>query len=263
LVFSQVLLSLQLGFAIIPLIHFVSDKKTMGIHAIKPTVKILSWLVAAVVVYLNIRMAYGVIFADMTTVYSLWGELLLGILALGLIILLAYVLFYPFFSKREIIQSSRIHPERASLPDLSNIIKPVYRKIAMALDFSKNDGPIIASALAQGQEDTEYLLIHITESASSRLMGGESNDYETQQDREQLQTYVRLLKEKNIPSEAILGHSRRAKEIVRIVNEHEADLLILGGHGHTGLKDWIYGETVNYVRHYVNIPVLIINNRHR
>ncbi|HEX5552464.1 MAG TPA: Nramp family divalent metal transporter, partial [Chitinophagaceae bacterium] len=195
LVFSQVLLSLQLGFAIIPLIHFVSDKKTMGIHAIKPTVKILSWLVAAVVVYLNIRMAYGVIFADMTTAYSLWGELLLGILALGLIILLAYVLFYPFFSKREIIQSSRIHAERASLPDLSNIIKPVYRKIAMALDFSKNDGPIIASALAQGQEDTEYLLIHITESASSRLMGGESNDYETQQDREQLQTYVRLLKE--------------------------------------------------------------------
>src|SRR5690606_12996609 len=36
LVFSQVLLSLQLGFAIIPLIHFVSDKHTMGSFAIKP-----------------------------------------------------------------------------------------------------------------------------------------------------------------------------------------------------------------------------------
>ncbi|MCK7557033.1 divalent metal cation transporter [Chitinophaga sedimenti] len=34
LVFSQVLLSLQLGFAVIPLIHFVSDKKTMGTFAI-------------------------------------------------------------------------------------------------------------------------------------------------------------------------------------------------------------------------------------
>jgi manganese transport protein len=36
LVLSQVILSLQLGFAIIPLIHFVSDKKTMGIFVIKP-----------------------------------------------------------------------------------------------------------------------------------------------------------------------------------------------------------------------------------
>ena len=34
LILSQVILSLQLGFAIIPLIHFVSDKKTMGKFAI-------------------------------------------------------------------------------------------------------------------------------------------------------------------------------------------------------------------------------------
>jgi manganese transport protein len=39
LVFSQVILSLQLGFAVIPLIHFVSDKKTMGEFAIKTYTK--------------------------------------------------------------------------------------------------------------------------------------------------------------------------------------------------------------------------------
>jgi manganese transport protein len=39
LVFSQVVLSLQLGFAIIPLIHFTSDKEKMGVFAIKPWVK--------------------------------------------------------------------------------------------------------------------------------------------------------------------------------------------------------------------------------
>ncbi len=37
LIFSQVILSLQLGFAVIPLIHFVSDKKTMGDFVIKPS----------------------------------------------------------------------------------------------------------------------------------------------------------------------------------------------------------------------------------
>src|SRR4028119_1912016 len=56
LVLSQVILSLQLGFAIIPLIHFVSDKKKMGDFVIKWHVKLLAWLIAALLVYLNVRM---------------------------------------------------------------------------------------------------------------------------------------------------------------------------------------------------------------
>src|SRR5262249_30890525 len=46
LVLSQVVLSLQLGFAIIPLIRFVSDKKSMGKFAIRPWLKISAWIVA-------------------------------------------------------------------------------------------------------------------------------------------------------------------------------------------------------------------------
>src|SRR5215212_5521050 len=56
LIFSQVILSLQLGFAVIPLIHFVSDKKTMGSFVIKPIVQFFAWLVASVLVYFNINM---------------------------------------------------------------------------------------------------------------------------------------------------------------------------------------------------------------
>ena len=56
LVFSQVILSMQLGFAMIPLIHFVSDKKTMGSFAIKLPIKILSWLIATVLVLLNLKL---------------------------------------------------------------------------------------------------------------------------------------------------------------------------------------------------------------
>lgn len=41
LIFSQVILSLQLGFAVIPLIHFVSDKKKMGIFQIKKLTRFL------------------------------------------------------------------------------------------------------------------------------------------------------------------------------------------------------------------------------
>jgi len=56
LVFSQVVLSLQLGFAVIPLIHFVSDKQKMGIFRIKITTRFFAWVIAALLLYLNLKL---------------------------------------------------------------------------------------------------------------------------------------------------------------------------------------------------------------
>src|SRR3954469_866581 len=53
LVFSQVILSLQLSFAVIPLIIFTSDKRKMGEFASPPWIKILAWTTAAIIVALN------------------------------------------------------------------------------------------------------------------------------------------------------------------------------------------------------------------
>ena len=68
LVLSQVILSLQLGFAIIPLIHFVSDKQKMGDFAINNITKVAAWVIAAILVALNLKMllneAAGVFAAD-------------------------------------------------------------------------------------------------------------------------------------------------------------------------------------------------------
>jgi manganese transport protein len=56
LIFSQVVLSMQLPFAIIPLILFVSDRKKIGVFAIARPWTILSWIVAALIVVLNIKL---------------------------------------------------------------------------------------------------------------------------------------------------------------------------------------------------------------
>lgn len=54
LLWSQVVLSLALPFAVIPLVLFTSDKKKMGEFANKLPVKILAWVCTAVIVLLNI-----------------------------------------------------------------------------------------------------------------------------------------------------------------------------------------------------------------
>src|ERR1700744_2692192 len=58
IILSQVVLSLQLGFAVIPLIHFVSDRKKMGDLAIGPIVKIMAWACAIIIVGLNAQLVY-------------------------------------------------------------------------------------------------------------------------------------------------------------------------------------------------------------
>lgn len=255
LVFSQVLLSLQLGFAVIPLIHFVSDKQTMGAFAIRWHVKVAAWLIATVLVYLNIRMVYSEASTFIRENQNGWIDALIILIGLIFVALLVVTIIYPFLSRYRQKGSARMHPTQVTL---GNLEAPKYKKIALALDFSTFDEKIIANALAQGQPDTEYVLIHIVESASARYFGKDADDFETRKDQEQLDTYLALLQSKNIRAKGILGYRHRAKEIVRIVKQEQADLLILGGHGHTGIKDWIYGETVNNVRHYVHIPVLVV-----
>jgi manganese transport protein len=55
LVLSQVILSLQLSFAVIPLVLFTSDKRKMGEYANPIWIKILAWLTASIIVALNVK----------------------------------------------------------------------------------------------------------------------------------------------------------------------------------------------------------------
>jgi len=99
LIFSQVILSLQLGFAIIPLIHFTSDKKTMGIFAIKPLIIVLASLITAVLVYLNIRMVYeqaSIFFETSSSAIAKTAIIAGGLVYISLIIV---AVFHPLLKK--------------------------------------------------------------------------------------------------------------------------------------------------------------------
>lgn len=256
LILSQVILSMQLGFAIIPLIHFVSDKRTMGDFVIKPYIQVIAWLVTVILVYLNIRMLTNEIssfFAGSTNIY--WKILIIagGLLFL---ILLAYIIIYPLFVKKPKAGSIQMHPQTEGLQKLAI---PSYKKIAVALDFGEHDDTLLAHAIGQGQGTAEYLLIHVVESVPARLLGKESDDFETRNDEARLQSYVQQLHEQGLVATSHLGFRNRAGEIIRIIKESNADLLVIGAHRHSGIKDWLYGETINSVRHELKIPILVVN----
>ena len=255
LILSQVILSLQLGFAIIPLIHFVSDKKKMGNFAINNITKITAWVIAAVLIVLNLKMLLNEAVGIFNQPALIPKILVIGF-GIGFIALLVYVIIHPIITKNKEAVSIKIHPDITTMKELT---APAFNKIAIALDFSENDEKLIAYAIGQGNKNSRYYLIHVVESASAIILGKYSNDYETQKDSEQLSSYVKQLEQRALTAEGYLGFKNRAGEIVRLVKQVEADMLIVGAHRHTGLKDILYGETVNTVRHELQIPILIVN----
>lgn len=256
LVLSQVILSVQLGFAVIPLIHFVSDKNTMGEFAIKTPTKIAAWIVATILVFLNVKMVVEQALPLFEESGNWFWKIVIILGALVFIWLFLMMTFLPLVRDRKLRDIAKMHNDT---PILENLDVKKTSCIAVSLDFTDGDKKLIAYAIAQGKQQVEYILLHIVESASARYFGDSSDDYETRKDQERLDDFALQLANAGYQVRVVLGYKNRVTEIVRIVKEGGADMLVMGAHRHRGLKDYIFGETIESVRHELDIPVLIVN----
>lgn len=256
LIFSQVILSLQLGFAIIPLIHFTGSKSLMGKFVNPLWVKILAWLCAAIILSLNIRLVFDEVtsFLDSSYADALWIDILLFIALSYTAFLLVYVLITPLITK---LKEKEIVPHLAAQP-LDLKASGRFQKIAVAVDFSAHDEESIRHAISLGSKDAHYYLFHIVESAAARRHGADVMDNETLQDIEWLNSYAADMRKAGYTVSQELGFGSRAENIAKLCKLAEVHLLVLGAHGHAGLKDIIFGSTVDAVRHRLKIPVLVV-----
>jgi manganese transport protein len=260
LVLSQVILSLQLGFAIIPLIHFVSDKSKMQDFAIGIYTKIGAWSIALIIVGLNANLVYdeitGWIESSQNPVYIYLFVIPFAALAVGVLL---YITIEPFVMKGKAVKNLVPHLSPQALKQLPQ--KQVYSNIAIALDFSRTDGKTLSSAMQLGGPEAHYTLIHVVETVGAMLHGDQAQDLETTTDMEYLNQYKASLEEMGFTVAIQLNFGSPKKQIPKIVNENGTfDILILGAHGHSFFKDLILGTTVDAVRHKVTIPVLIIKD---
>jgi manganese transport protein len=259
LILSQVILSLQLGFAIIPLIHFVSDKNKMKGFEISIPLQIAAWVIAIIIVSLNAKLVFNEIqdwLESSENPTILWFTVVP--LAIGFLILLLYIVFKPFFSDaKEIIESHLPHNTVVKLNTQKNIAR---KSIAVAIDFSAADEKALNNAFDIGGKEAKYTLIHVVETIGAMVYGSKTGDYESSLDEKLLLDYKSLLEEKGFHIEVELGFGKPGKVIPKIINEGDFDLLIMGTHGHTGFKDLIFGTTVDNVRHKISIPLFIVKN---
>ncbi len=258
LILSQVVLSLQLGFAVIPLIHAVSNRKRMREFAIGMPIKVLAWLSAAIIVFLNLRLVADTLFAWRQAMadYAWVFNFVIAPVAIFSLGLLVYITFQPVFGRRMEKQIALPHGSAKPLPMFK---KEVFQRIAICIDFSTSDIKAIAAGVSQGNGDaSEYFLLHVVESAGARVAGEDIEDFETDTDAANLRRYAESLRAQGYRVTDKLGFGSPRSVIPKLVQECNADLVVMGSHGHRGLKDLIYGETVSHVQHKVEVPVLVV-----
>lgn len=259
LVLSQVLLSLQLPFAIIPLIHFLSDKRRMGEFVCPNWLRMITWLVAAIIVSLNAKLIIDQLSDWLLRAGDKAWTIELTVVPLSIAIgcLLMYITLRPWIQKVKIPWVG-VHAPIATSKVALPILHP-YRRVAVALDFSGGELKLLAEAQRIVRDSgAKVILLHVVESPAALIIGQEAADQETLSDQERLEDLTRNLHSMGIDAEWRLGAGSPDTELARMINEFDIDLVVLGSHGHSGVSDILHGTTVESLRHRIQARVLVV-----
>jgi manganese transport protein len=266
LVLSQVVLSLQLSFAVIPLIHFTSDRRNMGEFATPVWGRVLAWTSAVIIVGLNAKLVSDKI-TEWVTMAAESGRTLgplplswvvgvpLYAVALSALGLLAWVTIKPFVRPAPAWQ-----PEPSVELDWSEALRPHrVARIGIALERGPGDAEILNRALALAEHGkTTLTLLHVVDTPMTRVYGSETADRETEADERYFECIVEFLNKQGYKAHSILLYGPdRASKLIEQLKAEPVDLLVVGSHGHGPVRDLLFGQTVDKVRHGLSIPMLI------
>ena len=266
LVLSQVVLSLQLSFAVIPLIHFTSDRRNMGEFATPAWGRVLAWASATIIVGLNAKLVLdkivewvGMAAESGRTVgpvplsWVVAGSLYsITLSALGLLV---WVTIKPF-----VRPSPPWKPAPILEVDWSDALRPrQVSSIGIALERGPGDSEILGRALGLAEPGkTSLTLLHVVDTPLTQVYGPETADRETDADERYLADAVRVLEQRGYRVRSILLYGPdRASKLIQQLKDEPVDLLVVGSHGHGLVSDLLFGQTVDKVRHGLSIPMLI------
>jgi manganese transport protein len=261
-----VVLSLQLSFAVIPLIHFTSDRRNMGEFATPLWGQVLAWGSASIIVGLNAKLVYdkvdewvglaaesGRSLGPVPLSWVVGGALYT--IALSALALLVWVTIKPL-----VRPAAPWKPEPPVELDWSDALRPrTLDRVGVALERGAGDAEILNRALSLAEPGrTELVILHVVDSTMTRVYGPETADRETDADERYLAEIVQVLQDKGYDARPVLLYGPdRAGLLIHRLKEEPVDLLVAGSHGHGPVRDMMFGQTVDKVRHGLSIPMLV------
>jgi manganese transport protein len=261
IILSQVVLGLQLPFAVIPLIHLTSSRERMGAFANKTWVKILAWSTAALMLTVNIRLIWEKLNEWMAQAGP-W-KILLAMTTLPLLAGLASLVIWVALEPLIPSWRRRFRRNPVALPEAVGAKRAIvlYRRILVPLDHTEGDRVAVAHAAFMARMHRAKLyLLHVEEDVTSQVYGPLSSTAEVEAGREYLKSIADALEAQGVEVETVVRFARHSPkgEIIDYARELAPDLIVMGAHGHNGLKDIVFGTTINAVRHRLKTPLLVV-----
>jgi manganese transport protein len=268
IILSQVVLSLQLSFAVIPLIHFTSNRRNMGSFATPWWGQVLAWVTALVIVALNGKLVLDQI-GDWVRIA---GESAIRLGSIPLMWIVAGATYGVTFGAAALLLwvtiKPWVHPSAPWRPkpsvklDWVETLRPrALAKIGVALEHDRADAEILNRALSLAHTQSapsELVLLHVVDTAMTRVLGAETADRESEADERYLADLVATLGDRGYSARPVLLHGPDpAGELVAYLRRDPVDLLVVGSHGHGLVRDLLLGQTVDRVRHGLEVPMLI------
>ena len=260
LLLSQVILSLQLPFAIIPLIQFTNDRARMGTFANGVAVRWAALICALTILGLDFWLVWTQL-GDAIESSGVYRPLYLAlaILAAGLLVaLLVGMLGAPLF-RHSAVRAQRV---AVSLPAESAPLfpAPALSTILLTVDHSTADQQAVGNALALARSNNaRIVLLHVEEGVTSQVFGAQASTAEITEGQEYLDNIAGAIRAQHVDVDVVIRHGRSpAREIVTLALQIHPDLIVMAAHGHRGIKDLLFGTTINSVRHQVKTPLLIV-----
>jgi manganese transport protein len=266
LVLSQVVLSLQLSFAVVPLVHFTSSRKNMGRFATPVWGRVLAWITTVIIVGLNSKLVFDQVeeaidWASGSSIRPL-GIPLSYFVTAALVVLVGMVgMLLVWILVRPLVSVTPAWRGKAPVElDWESAMRPrLVKRVAIALERSAADAEIIGRAMGIARSgETKLLLLHVVDTPLAGVYGEDAADQHAGADARYMEEVARKLRERGFEVESVLLHGAdRARELVKKLKAEPVDFLIVGSHGHGLFKDLVFGQTVDRVRHGLSIPMLI------
>src|SRR5205085_4007976 len=221
-------------------IHFTSDRSRMGSFTNRGWVRVLAWASAVVVITLNVWLAVEAI-GEWLAAAGRWRALVWLVTVptgIALLLLLLWIALQPLMKRTGRFGRALTVPETAGAAAEA---APVYHRILVPLDQTDLDRLAVSHAAAMARlYGAKVYLLHVEEGVTSQVYGHEASTAEVELGEQYLDRVAESLREQGVTVETAVSHSLSPKkEIVRYAREVHPDLVIMGAHGHGGLKDLI------------------------
>ncbi|WP_299123846.1 universal stress protein [uncultured Winogradskyella sp.] len=140
------------------------------------------------------------------------------------------------------------------------------KKIIVPIDFSEHsEYALEAAAILAKKYDSELIVLHMLELSNAILTAGSDAL------SEEAVFYLKLAEKKfdqfldkpyleDIKLTPIVKHFKVWSEVNDVANEHDANLVVMGSHGASGIKEVLIGSNTEKVVRHSDIPVLVIKH---